>query len=116
MSPAEKRLAHRPAEGVMEYNMSRFLTSRTSFFANLAFAVAWRFVIGVAPSSAAELPVYAQPTPLDLARQLEAATAGGLHDPGQRTPFDRQISQSGSDDEQDDGAAALPASSEHDRF
>ena len=90
--------------------MNRFLAYRSSVIATkLALAVSLRLMLGAAPLNAAEQPVYTQlPTPLEIARQLGLATAGGLYDPNQPIPFDRHSSQSASGDQHNGDAQDLP--------
>jgi hypothetical protein len=67
-----------------------------------ALAVASRLLLATAPLNAAEQLDYVQPhTPLEVARQIEALTEGGLFNPAHTMPFDAHYASSSADDVRD---------------
>lgn len=67
-----------------------------------ALAVASRLLLSTVPLNAAEQPGYTQPqAPLDVARQIESLTEGGLFNPVRAIPFDARYASSSADDLRD---------------
>jgi hypothetical protein len=80
-----------------------------------ALAVASRLLLATAPLNAAEQLDDVQPhTPLEVARQIEALTAGGLFDPARTIPFDAHDASSSVDDVRDGDRHDASFLSDHD--